>query len=205
MTFEEFQASAREMRIAEYETVYGTSAVSDFANPGDTIRAYKHGGWIMAREDGTYWLILEHDEFDTSDGKTTLADLERELFGWLDNDEAAIIATQEHGLLAEDWSCGKPSLEDLKRYAESAADYAEKRTGTRPIITIDEDENITFSTNWPKGEQQRRLDALAKAMMATRPDLKEMSLDEWLVQHSDSLSEKERDAATAISALYDAD
>jgi len=47
-----------------------------------------------------------------------------------------------------------------------------------------------------------RADALALAMMQTRPDLAEMSLDEWLVEHWDRLSETERRAAQAIVDLH---
>ncbi|MTH62156.1 hypothetical protein [Paracoccus litorisediminis] len=58
-------------------------------------------------------------------------------------------------------------------------------------------------------QRQERLDTLARAMMATRPDLQEMSLDEWLHQHHDKLSDNEKRAATWIIELhserYDAD
>jgi len=53
-----------------------------------------------------------------------------------------------------------------------------------------------------KEEMQSRLDALAQELMATRPDLAEMSLDEWLVEHMDSLSQSERADASAIIAAY---
>jgi hypothetical protein len=47
-----------------------------------------------------------------------------------------------------------------------------------------------------------RADALAIAMMQTRPDLREMSLDEWLIQHDAHLSPNERAAGQAILALH---
>jgi hypothetical protein len=48
------------------------------------------------------------------------------------------------------------------------------------------------------------LDRLAAAMIATRPDLTAMSLDEWLIQHNDHLSPDERAAGNAIMALHNA-
>lgn len=47
-----------------------------------------------------------------------------------------------------------------------------------------------------------RLDALARALMDTRPDLEPMSLDEWVWQHHECLTDAERSTASAISALY---
>ena len=46
------------------------------------------------------------------------------------------------------------------------------------------------------------VDALALAMMDTRPDLEQGSLDEWLVAHWDKLSGVERQAAQAILDLH---
>ena len=48
-----------------------------------------------------------------------------------------------------------------------------------------------------------RLDALATAMMATRPDLPAASLDEWLMANNASLSAAEANCADAILALFD--
>lgn len=45
-------------------------------------------------------------------------------------------------------------------------------------------------------------DQLALAMMKTRPDLKELSLDEWLLTHMDALTRRERQAAQAIINLH---
>lgn len=47
-----------------------------------------------------------------------------------------------------------------------------------------------------------RLDALARALMDTRPDLEPMSLGEWVWQHHERLTDAERRSASAISALY---
>ena len=49
---------------------------------------------------------------------------------------------------------------------------------------------------------QERLDKVIEAFMATRPELTPMSLDEWLVEHFDHLSDAERRAATALIDLY---
>jgi hypothetical protein len=48
-------------------------------------------------------------------------------------------------------------------------------------------------------------DLLALAMMNMRPDLRQMSLDEWLVEHDAKLTPAEKTAGHAISALYDAE
>ncbi|NIH77373.1 hypothetical protein FHV99_004625 [Ochrobactrum sp. P20RRXII] len=47
-----------------------------------------------------------------------------------------------------------------------------------------------------------KLDAIANAMMDSRPDLAPMSLDEWLLEHSSKLSIRERKACVAILELY---
>lgn len=47
-----------------------------------------------------------------------------------------------------------------------------------------------------------KLDQLALAMMRTRPDLEEMSLDEWLHEHNEKLSRREKQTASAILSLY---
>ncbi|MBX4911456.1 hypothetical protein HJA82_29520 [Rhizobium bangladeshense] len=47
------------------------------------------------------------------------------------------------------------------------------------------------------------LDKIARAMMDARPDLEQMSLDEWLLTHNDKLTVRERQAAYAILCLYD--
>lgn len=48
------------------------------------------------------------------------------------------------------------------------------------------------------------MDAAAVALMATRPDLRALSLDEWLIQHHDALTEEERRTAEAILELHNA-
>lgn len=47
-----------------------------------------------------------------------------------------------------------------------------------------------------------RLDELALELMASRPELKPMSLDEWLIEHMEKLSEAERKNCTAIIDAY---
>lgn len=54
-------------------------------------------------------------------------------------------------------------------------------------------------------ERYALLDKLAVAMMETRPDLEQMSLDEWLMAHNDKLTVHERQAAFAILTLFDDD
>jgi len=54
-------------------------------------------------------------------------------------------------------------------------------------------------------DRMARRDTLAAAFMATRPDLRTMSLDEWLIQHHDHLSPDERAAGQAILALHNAE
>jgi hypothetical protein len=49
-----------------------------------------------------------------------------------------------------------------------------------------------------------QLTALCAAFMATRPDLRDMSLDQWLIHHAASLSPYERGAGHAILALINA-
>lgn len=53
-------------------------------------------------------------------------------------------------------------------------------------------------------EQQadERIHELARALMATRPDLTEMSLDEWLAEHFEKLTDAQRRAATAIIEMH---
>jgi hypothetical protein len=52
-------------------------------------------------------------------------------------------------------------------------------------------------------EQSAALDKIANAMMNSRPDLEPMSLDEWLLEHNDKLSDREKQAAFAILRLFD--
>lgn len=47
-----------------------------------------------------------------------------------------------------------------------------------------------------------KIDALAIAMMETRPDLKQMSLDEWVIEHAEKLTDAERRAASAIVQMH---
>lgn len=51
--------------------------------------------------------------------------------------------------------------------------------------------------------QTSRLDALANAMMACRPDLEPMSLDEWLAEYRDQLTASEHTCASAILRMFD--
>lgn len=52
-------------------------------------------------------------------------------------------------------------------------------------------------------EFEMRLHDEARQFMETRPDLRIMSLDEWLVEHREALSEEERKTGAAIlDALY---
>lgn len=48
-----------------------------------------------------------------------------------------------------------------------------------------------------------QLDALAREFMGQFPDLPQMSLDEWLVEHHDALNETDRRAGYALLAAYD--
>lgn len=50
--------------------------------------------------------------------------------------------------------------------------------------------------------KQLLFDRLCVAFMDCRPDLKQMSLDEWLCEHLEKLSEAERRCAQAIIDLY---
>lgn len=54
----------------------------------------------------------------------------------------------------------------------------------------------------PEFDYEESLHELARAMMRTRPDLEEMSLDEWAHQYWDILSEEERKVAFAICDLF---
>jgi len=47
-----------------------------------------------------------------------------------------------------------------------------------------------------------RLDAIAQAMIESRPDLDPLSLHEWVEQHHNKLTKAEREAAYAILGLY---
>jgi hypothetical protein len=49
-----------------------------------------------------------------------------------------------------------------------------------------------------------RYDLLAAVMMATRPELQQMSLDEWIIEHMEALDDDELTAATAILKLHEA-
>lgn len=65
---------------------------------------------------------------------------------------------------------------------------------------------------WPTGmaltpeqfqrEIDSRLDAIAVAFMASRPDLPSKSLDDWLAHHHDRLSSDERRAAVCLLDAY---
>ena len=49
----------------------------------------------------------------------------------------------------------------------------------------------------------QRLDGLAVALMRTRPDLRELSLDEWLVEHLETLPAETRKIGEELLAAYD--
>lgn len=49
-----------------------------------------------------------------------------------------------------------------------------------------------------------RLDGLALELMRTRPDLRELSLDEWLVEHLETLPTETRKVGEELLAAYDA-
>jgi hypothetical protein len=51
----------------------------------------------------------------------------------------------------------------------------------------------------------QRLDGLALELMRTRPDLCEMSLDEWLVEHMGAIATETRRIGEEILAAYDTD
>lgn len=51
-------------------------------------------------------------------------------------------------------------------------------------------------------EVASRLDVLALELMESRPELKPMSLDEWVIEHMDHLSEQERYNCSAIINAY---
>ena len=51
----------------------------------------------------------------------------------------------------------------------------------------------------------RRLDGLALELMRTRPDLRELSLDEWLVEHLETLPAETRKVGEELLAAYDAE
>jgi DNA-binding SARP family transcriptional activator len=51
-------------------------------------------------------------------------------------------------------------------------------------------------------EIQSRLDVVAIEFMQSRPDLKEMSLDEWVIEHAGSLTADEVEDAYAIIEAY---
>ena len=48
-----------------------------------------------------------------------------------------------------------------------------------------------------------RLDALAREFMGRFPDLPQMSLDEWLAEHHEALTETDRAAGYELLAAYD--
>jgi hypothetical protein len=54
-------------------------------------------------------------------------------------------------------------------------------------------------------ELTSRLDALAREFMGQFPELPQMSLDEWLAEHHETLSETERRAGYELLAAYDED
>ena len=54
----------------------------------------------------------------------------------------------------------------------------------------------------PNLEDYARADALARALMDVRPDLKRMSLDEWIHEHAENLRADELRAAHAVLALH---
>ena len=51
-------------------------------------------------------------------------------------------------------------------------------------------------------DRERNLDAMASMLMALRPDLRVMSLDEWVITHREKLTPAEAMAADAIVGLY---
>jgi hypothetical protein len=68
---------------------------------------------------------------------------------------------------------------------------------------------------WPAGmslgdedfqlEINARLDDVARSYMAQFPHLREMSLDEWLVEHHDTLTAPQREMGREILQAYDED
>lgn len=84
MTIEEFRASVQIMTPATYDQLYGP-VLADLCEPGDWIRAYGSGAWIIYRADGTHWLDLEGEEYSTDEGYT-LPEMESTLWRWLGNE-----------------------------------------------------------------------------------------------------------------------
>lgn len=75
------------------------------------------------------------------------------------------------------------------------------------IAAITEGAALMLIPYVPTHNQQGRpsyekYDALARAMMDTRPDLEPMSLDEWVIQHHDKLTPHEWEAAVHICNLH---
>ena len=50
-----------------------------------------------------------------------------------------------------------------------------------------------------------RLDALAREFMGQFPDLPQMSLDEWLAEHHEALTDTDRRAGYELLSAYDED
>lgn len=50
--------------------------------------------------------------------------------------------------------------------------------------------------------QEEAMHALARAFMDTRPNLKSLSLDEWMVEHDEVLTPAERATGHAILSMF---
>lgn len=193
LTLDQFRATGRTVSLADFASIMGQDEADCLPGDATAVRLYDGNCWIvqvgprMCSEHYKDWqLILETEEYHTLHDGKTLADLEAILFHSQDATPEAAFAAAEaeaHGL------------------TDAPDPFDAPETCAHPALWNAPDETLHALVN-PTSGTAAAYDRLAVALMETRPDLKQMSLDEWLVEHMDSLSQNERRAASAIIDLY---
>lgn len=141
-TFEQFQATKREMTSHEFGKLVQDGMWDD--EPALPFLVYDDSFWIWSKGEGVYMLELYGDSWESTD----LAKLERELFSFAASeapeayeDNESLIEQAERALDLEcnNYQNGKPSEEDVRRYAEQIA------LNHGIFVTFDEEGNATFT------------------------------------------------------------
>lgn len=102
--------------------------------------------------------------------------------------------------------------EGLRVWIDYADSEMREFAGFRFIVTVEsetaESYDLIQTDDWSEvirvtmeHAKQNLMDVLALALMETRPDLAQMSLDEWVAEHSESLSDAEQYIAIKILEL----
>lgn len=86
---------------------------------------------------------------------------------------------------------------------EEIVGYNQFEDDTAISLAEGEEKIVGIIEEWElQGEGESALHGLARAFIATRPDLLRMSLDEWLAAHYPLLTQEEHEAGSAILRLF---